>query len=71
MPYFIAIASGFQDVSKLRMDVWRADRDGHHLAFQAADEDAARAIAVNFLKDNLGGNDLELLHLDIIEVAGP
>lgn len=70
MPFFNAIATGYQEASGLRMDVWRADREGNLVAFEADDEEHAAQIARTFLRNNLGGAGLELLHLDIIPAEG-
>jgi len=69
MPQFHIIATGYHNAG-VRMDLFRTDADGNMQPITAPDAETARSTVIDWLRDNLGGTDFNLLHLDIIPVEG-
>jgi len=65
MPEFAIIASAYH-AQGVCMDVFRANANGELTTITARDAEAARAIAIAWLRENLGGSNFTLRHIDII-----
>ena len=65
MPRFAIIASAYHSQGVL-MDIFRGNAQGELTTITADDTDAARQVATDWLRTNLGGTDFTLRHLDVI-----